>query len=325
MGKRNRTWISLLGMALLVAGTAFAEEPLTPVDPGLDPLLDGTPALAEAAPDTPPPAGVAVPLWVAGAPAATGRGEEHTPTLTAYWPAADAANGASVVICPGGGYGGLAMDHEGTQIAAWLNTHGIAAFILRYRHAPEYKHPVPLMDARRAVRTVRSHAAAWGLDAQRIGMIGFSAGGHLTATAGTQFEPGHLDAPDPIEHVSSRPDFLIVCYPVITMSDTYTHTGSRKNLLGEKPDEVLVEALSAEKRVTAETPPAFVLHTTEDTVVPVQNSLLFYAALASQGVPAELHVFEKGRHGLGLAQDDPAMRVWPEQCIAWLRVHRIIP
>ncbi len=325
MVKWNRTWKPLLGLALILAGAAFAEETITPVEPALDPLVESAPLAVEEAVDTPPPAGEAVPLWVEGAPAATDRGEKHTPTLTAYWPEAGAATGASVVVCPGGGYGGLAMDHEGTQIAAWLNAHGLAAFILRYRHAPEYKHPVPLMDARRAVRTVRAHAAAWGLDEKRIGMIGFSAGGHLTATAGTQFEPGHLDAPDPIEHVSSRPDFLILCYPVITMSETYTHAGSRKNLLGEKPDEVLVEALSAEKRVTSETPPTFLLHTTEDAAVPVQNSLLFYAALVKQGVPAELHVFEKGQHGLGLAQEDPAMRTWPAQCITWLQGQRIIP
>lgn len=312
MARRAAVWLAA-GWLALAAASATADDPV---------LEAATPAEESAAV---PAAGEAVPLWVEGAPAAKGRGEGHTPTITPHWPAAERATGVSVVLCPGGGYQGLALDHEGDQIAAWLNGHGVAVFVLRYRHAPAYQHPAPLMDARRAVRLVRANADAWGLDPNRIGMMGFSAGGHLAATAGTQFEAGHPQAPDPVEQASSRPDFLILGYPVITLSDPYTHAGSKRNLLGARPDEVLVEALSAEKRVTADTPPTFLVHTTEDEAVPVQNSLLFYAALARQGVPAELHVFERGRHGLGLAADDLGMSAWPAQCVTWLRVRGILP
>jgi acetyl esterase/lipase len=315
---------------MLILGLCAAIAPAIPADPPAIEALtpDSDPATeAEAAPAPPPipPSGEAIPLWVEGAPAAKGRGEKHTPSITPHWPEPGTATGVSIVVCPGGGYGGLALDHEGDQIAAWLNAHGVAAFILRYRHAPDYQHPAPLMDARRALRTVRAHAAAWNLDPNRIGMMGFSAGGHLTATAGTQFEPGHPQAPDAVERESSRPDFLILGYPVITLADPYTHAGSRKNLLGSQPDEMLVEALSAENRVSSETPPTFLVHTTEDEAVPVQNSLLFYAALVRQGVPAELHVFERGRHGLGLAREDLGMSAWPAQCVTWLRLRGILP
>jgi acetyl esterase/lipase len=264
------------------------------------------------------------PLWIDGAPGATGTEPADVPSLTPYPAPAGAATGAAVVVVPGGGYGHLALDHEGAQIARWLNENGIAAFVLRYRIAPRYAHPAPVTDARRAVRTVRARAGEWGVDPDRIGMIGFSAGGHLTATAGTQFEDGNPDATDPVEGVSSRPDFLILMYAVITMTDPHTHAGSRRNLLGEKPDTALIEAMSAEKRVTRDSPPAFLMHTGDDPVVPVQNSVLFYQALVDAGVPVEMHLFEHGRHGVGLAQDDPALGRWPEMCIQWLKVRGII-
>jgi acetyl esterase/lipase len=264
------------------------------------------------------------PLWPDGAPGAKGAEPLDIPALTPYPAPADTATGAGVVVVPGGGYGHLALDHEGAQIARWLNENGIAAFVLRYRIAPRYAHPAPVTDARRALRTVRARAGEWGVDPGRIGMIGFAAGGHLTATAGTQIEAGDPQAADPVERVSSRPDFLILMYPVITMTDPHTHAGSRRNLLGEAPDAALIAAMSADQRVTAQTPPAFLMHTGDDPVVPVQNSVLFYQALLEAGVPAEMHLFEHGRHGVGLAEGDPALGRWPGLCIAWLRARGVI-
>ena len=263
-------------------------------------------------------------LWPEGAPGATGQGEDHTPGLTPYLPAAEKATGAAVVICPGGGYSNLAMDHEGHQVAEWLVGHGIAAFILRYRHAPDYHHPTPLMDAQRALRTVRARAAEWGVDPGRIGMLGFSAGGHLTATAGTHFDAGEGKSPDPIDRASCRPDFIVLIYPVITTTVPYMHRGSRNNLLGKKPDPALIEALSAEKQVTAETPPTFLVSTYEDAGVPAENSICFYLALRKAKVPAEMHIYEKGRHGFGLAPGDPILSTWPDHCIAWLKVRGVL-
>src|SRR5438270_2874922 len=193
-------------------------------------------------------------LWPKGAPGAVGTEDADKPTLTIYPPAADKANGAAVVVCPGGGYGGLAMDHEGRQIADWLTARGVAAFVLKYRHAPRYHQPTPMLDAQRALRTVRARAKEWNVDSQRIGIWGFSAGGHLASTAGTHFDDGKPDAADPVERVSCRPDFLILCYPVITLLPPYAHVGSRNNLLGKDPDPRLVENLSNEKQVTARTP-----------------------------------------------------------------------
>jgi acetyl esterase/lipase len=267
-------------------------------------------ALAEPAP---------APLWPDKAPLQEGDAPYDIPTLTAY-PLPDAsAPTTAVVVCPGGGYGNLADDHEGTQIAEWLNKNGIAAFILRYRHAPAYQHPTPITDARRALRTVRAKAEEWNVAPDRIGIIGFSAGGHLTATASTQFEPGDPNAEDPIERVSSRPDFSILMYPVITMTDPYTHTGSRTNLLGKDASQEIIDKMSAEKNVTKDTPPAFIAITTDDAAVPVQNALLYYSALVDAGVEAELHVFAHGRHGLGLGADNVEFSAWPELCLRWLK------
>lgn len=263
-------------------------------------------------------------LWPEGAPGAVGTGENHTPTLTCYMPPKERATGAAIVVCPGGGYHGLALDHEGEQVARWLVSEGIAAFVLRYRHAPDYRHPVPLMDAQRAIRSVRARATEWGCDPARVGMLGFSAGGHLTATAGTQFDAGDPTNKDPIERVSSRPDFLVLVYPVITLEGRFAHRGSRENLLGTNPDPNLAGQLCAEKRVTKDTPPAFLVHSSADTGVPAENSILFYRALREAGVPAELHIFEKGEHGFGLAPKDPALSVWPKLCIAWLHSRGIL-
>ncbi len=213
----------------------------------------------------------------------------------------------------------LAMDHEGAQVAAWLNSYGINAFVLRYRLGPKYHHPVELGDAQRAVRWVRAHAGEYGFNPDRIGVWGFSAGGHLASSVGTHFDAGNASSTDAIEKQSCRPNFLILAYPVITFKEPYLHRGSRDALLGASPDPALVESLSNETRVTKETPPTFLFHTSDDTVVPVQNSIEFYLALRTAGVPAEMHIFQSGKHGVGLARDNPALAVWPDLLAKWLK------
>lgn len=259
-------------------------------------------------------------LWPEGAPGARGTAEADKPTLTPYLPDAARASGAAMVVCPGGGYGGLAA-HEGHDYALWLNQQGVAAFVLKYRLGSHgYRHPAMLQDAARAVRMVRSRAASWNVDPRRVGIMGSSAGGHLAATVLTHFEPGRLDASDPVERESSRPDLGILCYAVISMGE-YTHGGSRRNLLGDQPSAELVESLSNERQVTKETPPCFVWHTWEDRAVPVENSLEFAAALRRAGVPFDLHIYQKGRHGIGLADQPPFVRAhpWAADCAYWLR------
>ncbi len=258
-------------------------------------------------------------LWPDGAPGAVGEAEEDVPTLTVYLPRASLATGAGVVVCPGGGYGHLAMDHEGQQIAEWLNGLGVAAFVLKYRLGPRYRHPAPLHDAQRAIRLARGHAAAWGMAPDRIGIWGFSAGGHLAATAGTRFEVGNPQAADAGDREHTRPDFMILAYPVISMTEAFTHQGSRTNLLGEAPDSALALSLSNETQVTPETPPTFLFHTDADQGVPAENSLAFYQALRDAGVPAELHIYQPGRHGVGLAPDDPVLSTWADRLADWMR------
>ncbi len=257
-------------------------------------------------------------LWPKGAPGAVGAEPADKPTLTIHQPAPEKANGCAVVVCPGGGYGFLALDHEGKQVGEWLGSCGVTAFILSYRIAPRYHHPAPLQDAQRAVRTVRARAKEWSVDPARIGILGFSAGGHLASTAGTHFDEGIAASDDLIERVSSRPDFMVLCYPVISFTAPYTHTGSRDNLLGKSAPPELVLSFSNELQVTAKTPPAFLFHTTEDTGVPPENSVAFYLAFRKAGVPAELHIYEKGQHGVGLAQKDPVLSTWPDRCRAWM-------
>jgi acetyl esterase/lipase len=264
-------------------------------------------------------------LWPKGAPGAAGTEDRDKPALTIYLPPSDRATGTAVVVCPGGGYGGLASGHEGKAPAEWLNKHGIAAFVLRYRHAPHYRHPIPLQDAQRALRLVRSRAKEWHLDPHRIGIWGFSAGGHLASTAATHFDAGRPDSEDPIERVGCRPDFAILCYPVITLEPPYAHMGSRHNLLGKDPEAKLLESLCNEKQVTAQTPPTFLFHTNADTAVPPENSVLFYLALRKAKVPAELHIFEKGAHGVGLAPGDPVLSRWPDLLAGWLKTRGLLP
>ncbi len=244
------------------------------------------------------------------------------PTMDIYLPPPDKAIGSAVIVLPGGGYGGLATSHEGKQVAEFFNSQGIAAFVVRYRHAPRYHHPIPLGDAQRAIRIVRSRAAEFKISPSRIGVMGFSAGGHLTSTTVTHFDAGKADATDPIERMSSRPDFGVLCYPVITLMDEpFVHKGSRSNLLGPSPAEGLQKNLSNELQVTKETPPCFLFHTDDDKGVPAENSVLFYLALRKAGVPAEMHIFKPGNHGLGLAPTNPSLSIWPTLLVNWMKLN----
>ena len=259
-------------------------------------------------------------LWPNGAPGALGNDESDRPSLTVYLPQVNGV-GSGVVVCPGGGYGMLAVDHEGKQIADWLNARGVAAFVLRYRLGPRYHHPVELGDAQRALRLVRYRAAEYGIAADKIGIWGFSAGGHLASTAGTHFDSGQPGAPDPADRMSSRPDFMVLCYPVISFITPYAHRGSMRNLLGDNPDPQLVASLTNETQVTRRTPPTFLFHTNSDSGVPAENSVLFYLALRKAGVPAEMHIYERGEHGVGLALFDPVLSSWPRRLEAWMKLH----
>jgi acetyl esterase/lipase len=267
-------------------------------------------------------------LWPDGAPGAPGHAAIDTPTLTVHLPAPEKANGCAVVICPGGGYQHLAIDYEGNDVAEWFNTFGVAGFVLKYRLAPAYRFPAPLLDVQRALRTVRAKADEWKIDPHRVGVMGFSAGGHLASTAATHFDAGRPDAGDSIDRQSCRPDFAILAYPVITMTGKFGHSGSKKNLLGENPDPQLAESLSNEKQVTPETPPTFLFHTSEDTGVPAENSVRFYLALRKAGVPAELHIYEKGRHGIGMGTKDPklafALGTWPGRLHDWMQLRGVL-
>lgn len=266
-----------------------------------------------------PLTGPVVELWPAGAPGAVGNEAVDKPTLNVYQPAADKANGTGVIVLPGGGYSHLAVGHEGHDLGEFFKSLGVTAFVLKYRLAPRYKHPAPLNDAQRAIRLVRSRAAEWKLDPKRIGILGFSAGGHLASTAGTHFDAGDPKAKDPIDRVSCRPDFLILCYPVISLNTEYAHVGSRNNLLGKEADAQLVESLSNDTQVTDETPPAFLFHTDADTGVRPENSVLFYLALKKHKIPAELHIYEKGPHGVGLAAKDPILSTWSARLADWMK------
>ena len=240
------------------------------------------------------------------------------PKITVYLAPPDTATGAAVVVCPGGGYGVLASDHEGRQVAEWLNSLGVSAFVLQYRLGPGYRHPAPLQDAQRAIRMVRARGADWNVAPDRIGILGFSAGGHLASSAATHFDSGDPEAEDPVERAGSRPDFAVLCYPVISLTTVAAHSGSRRNLLGDEPDPDLTWSMSSELQVTPRTPPTFLFHTDDDPGVPVENSLLFFEAMKRAGVPGELHVFAHGRHGVGLAPDDPVLSEWPGLCARWM-------
>jgi acetyl esterase/lipase len=263
-------------------------------------------------------------LWPNGAPGALGTDDADKPSLTIYLPSKPQDTGTGIVVCPGGGYQHLAMDHEGHQVARWLTSRGIAAFIVKYRLGPTYHHPAMLQDVLRAIRVVRSRATEFRVRRDRIGVMGFSAGGHLASSAATLFDCPEGHPADGLESVSSRPDFAVLAYPVITMGQAVTHRDSQKNLLGENPSQELLDALSTDKHVTARTPPTFLFHTDSDAGVLPENSVLFYLALRKAGVPAELHIYRQGDHGVGLAPGDPVLSTWTDRLLAWLHLSELL-
>ena len=245
------------------------------------------------------------------------------PAIEVYLPSKQSATGQAIVVCPGGGYGILAYDWEGTDIAKWLNANGIAAIVLKYR-LPNSKSNVdpklsPLLDAQRAIRTVRANAGKWNIKKDKIGIIGFSAGGHLASTAGTHFDKGNPTAADTIDRQSSRPDFMVLMYPVITMLRQSMHQGSRNNLIGANADSATTKYYSNELQVTKETPPTFLVHASDDKTVPVENSIIFYQALIANSIPAEMHIYPYGSHGFGLAIGKGYLSTWTDRCIDWLQ------
>lgn len=299
--------VAFLGVAALVgapARSAAAEEPQPNApDPGL---------------------GIAtVRLWDGEAPGALGTADADIPTLTTFLPRHGKGNGTAVVVAPGGAYLGLASDLEGREVGDWFAARGVAAFVLKYRLGQRYLYPVPLSDAQRAVRLVRFGAEKYGVSPNRVGMIGFSAGGHLTAMAGTLYDGGRPDAADPVERESSRPDFLVLVYPWINaMGPSRPGFIPSYQALMKVPQEKLGDygaRYDPTALVTARTPPSFIFHTSDDSVVPVEASVGFYSALHAAGVPAELHVFRHGGHGCGLGSGDPALDVWPALLEQWLR------
>lgn len=263
-------------------------------------------------------------LWEGKAPGALGEAEADRPTLTLYAPSEEHAPGAAVIVIPGGGYGYLATNHEGRQIANYLNAMGITSFVLKYRLGPRYHHPVELWDVQRAIRTVRARAKEFGVLPDKIGVMGFSAGGHLASTAETHFDAGNPGEADPIDRVSSRPDFAVLCYPVISFTAEYAHRGSAENLLGKDASPDLLKSLSNETKVTKETPPTFLWSSSTDDGVPPENSVAFYLALHKAGVPAELHVFAEAPHGVGLDLRDESVGEWGMLLRNWLRGRGIV-
>ena len=296
MQNRSKEKFFAQPMALLVALTSWLL------------ILSGTLSLRAAEP-------LRLSIWPEQAPVGEGKPEKAEVPITVHLAEPSQANGTVVVICPGGGYGGLVVGGEGHGIARWLNAHGIAGVVLEYR-LPRGIYQRPLLDAQRAIRVVRSHAAEWKLDPHRIGIMGFSAGGHLASTAGTHFDDGEATSSDPVARQSCRPDFMVLVYPVITMGPK-THGGSRQNLLGTAPSAELLEFLSNEKQVTDRTPPAFLTHAKTDAVVPVEHSRMFYAALQAHHVPAELLEFPQGNHGYS-GYKGPEWDAWQKRCMEWL-------
>jgi acetyl esterase/lipase len=276
-----------------------------------------------------------IPLWPAGPPNSNEIIENETisegyrianiseATLTIFLPEKSANTKTAVIICPGGGYRIECFDKEGIKIAQWLNTLGIAGIILKYR-IPNKHHQIPLMDAQRAIRTVRFRTKEWNINTVKIGIMGFSAGGHLASTAATHFDNGDKNAEDPIERISSRPDFLILVYPVVTMKEEFTHRGSRRSLLGDNPKYELVRNYSNELQVTSDTPPTFFVLSDDDKSVVAENSIKFYLALRKHNIPSEIHIFKRGGHGFGFGQEGMPVSNWRKLCELWLEEQELI-
>jgi acetyl esterase/lipase len=295
---RKRMIVSLAAISALIVALGAARPP-----------VGGTSAVPR------------VKLWEKAPMLAEGQDRDADPlepTMDLYLPPKDSANGAAFIVLPGGGYTNLAMGHEGADVGKLLQKNNIAAFVVRYRHAPRYHTPVPLLDAQRALRTVRANAKEYNVDPHRIGILGFSAGGHLAASVATASSDSPLpDTVDAIDKESARPDFVVLGYPVINMTDDHiVHKGSRDALT--QKDESLFAKLSPEQHVTKDTPPVFIVHGTDDKTVPVMNAVLFYEACLKNQVPAELHIFSNGRHGFGLGGTDPALRTWPDLMLKWM-------
>jgi acetyl esterase/lipase len=305
----------VIGMLLALAGTAAAQ-------PAQAPSVQAGPVSEDRF------LGIATyRLYDGDAPGAVGKGDLDVPTLTVFRPQPRTANGTAVVIAPGGAYLGLAANLEGRQVADFFAARGVTAFVLKYRLGKTYLYPTPLRDAQRAIRFVRARAGEFGVTADRIGMMGFSAGGHLTAMTATSVEPGKPDAADPLERVSSRPDFIVLGYPWLNaMWKNPTGVLSYCSALKLEPAPCATfEQYSPDARVTAHTPPAFIYHTTDDDLVPVEASVVFYRAMAKAGAPVEMHLFAHGRHGTGLGLGDPALDQWSGLLEAWLRSRGLLP
>jgi acetyl esterase/lipase len=298
-------FVTILYLAASANAVAQAASAISPTPSWADPV---------------PPHGPIEYLWPAGAPGAVGVEEQDKPHLEIFSAPPSGAH-AAVIVCPGGGYTHLAYDKEGTRIAEWLNLRGVTAFVLTYRLAPRYRYPAPILDGYRAVRWVRSHAQQYAVDPNRIGMWGFSAGGHLVGMVGTHFDAGNMQSPDPVERVSDRPDFVISSYGGLTLQPGVAKPGAMGSLLGNHPAAEVVDDLSPDKHVTAQTPPFFLYATSTDQSVPPLSSVAFYTALLRTGVPAELHIFEQGPHGTALAQGYPALSAWPGLLENWLRLN----
>ena len=264
-------------------------------------------------------------LWNGAAPESLGDGKNDQPTIQRFSPAEEDQTGTAIVILPGGAYGHLAMGHEGRQIAEWLNESGVHAFICDYRHRGKgYGHPAPMLDAQRAIRTIRANAKQFGIDPSKIGVIGFSAGGHLASTICTHYDAGDADSDDIIEQQSSRPDFAILCYPVISMGTSFTHKGSQRNLFGKNAAKKTLQKFSNHQHVTENTPPTFLWHCSDDKVAHPKNSIVYFQALLAAGVPAEIHVYEKGGHGIGLATEKPGVQNWGAVCVDWMARRKLL-
>jgi acetyl esterase/lipase len=276
-----------------------------------------------------------LPLWPEGVPGLLpGGGPEveqdarisnvHAPSLTVFLAPEGSRNGTAVVVCPGGAYMRLAIDKEGTAVAQWLNSLGVSAFVLKYR-LKEYGHPAPLRDVLRAIRLVRSRAPQWKLAPDRVGVMGFSAGGHLASSAATLFDAAEGKTGAALDAVSARPDFAVLVYPVISMTSSVTHAGSKENLLGTSPAPELAAHLSTDLQVTRQTPPTFLVHGGTDQSVAPENSLAFFGALRRESVPAEIHIYQEGAHGVGIEPNHGPISDWPKRCAEWLALRGLLP